>query len=382
MDESDFGEVITATRDFITREVIPREAEIEETDDVPAVLREQAAAMGLFGYALPVQHGGLGLSARQDVELALELGRTTPAFRSIFGTNNGIAGQVIVNFGTHEQKQRYLPALASGERLASFALTEDGAGSDPSALATTARRDGEGYVLNGHKRFITNARRADWLVVFARTGHEASGTRGISAFVVDATAAGVTIGAHDEKMGQRGTTTSDVILDDVRVDASALVGEVEGEGFAAAMRSLAKGRLHISAICVGMASRLLEESVAHAATGTQGGRPIAEFQLVQAMLAESQTDLYAGRSMVLDAANRYDDGSDRRLAPSCAKLFCSEMVGRVADRAVQIHGGSGYIRGVAAERFFRDARLFRIYEGTSEVQKLIIAKRLLAGARA
>jgi acyl-CoA dehydrogenase len=182
-------------------------------------------------------------------------------------------------------------------------------------------------------------------------------------------------------MGQRGTTTSDVILDDVRVDASALVGEVEGEGFTAAMRSLAKGRLHISAICVGMATRLLEESVAHAATTTQGGRPIAEFQLVQAMLAESQTDVYAGRSMVLDAADRYDVGSDRRLAPSCAKLFCSEMVGRVADRAVQIHGGSGYMRGVAAERFFRDARLFRIYEGTSEVQKLIIAKRLLAGAR-
>jgi acyl-CoA dehydrogenase len=193
---------------------------------------------------------------------------------------------------------------------------------------------------------------------------------------------GVTVGPKDEKMGQRGSTTSEVFFEDVSVPATDLVGGVEGEGFAAAMRSLAKGRLHIAALCVGMAKRLLEESVSYAMLREQGGHPIAEFQQIQAMLADSQTELYADRAMVLDAARSFDDETDRRLAPSCAKLYCSEMVGRVADRAVQIHGGMGYMRTAAVERFYRDARLFRIYEGTSEVQKVVIAKQLLKGNRA
>ncbi|KAA9150212.1 acyl-CoA dehydrogenase [Amycolatopsis acidicola] len=374
MEDSEFQAVLSAVRTFVRKEVVPAEDVIEQTDDIPAELKQKAAGMGLFGYALPEEYGGMGFTASEDVRLAMELGYTAPAFRSMFGTNNGIAGQVLVNFGTDEQKQRFLPKLASGEMVASFALTEPEAGSDPSGLRTRAVREGDHYVLNGQKRFITNAVRADILMVFARTSDEA-----ISVFVVDAHTDGVTIGPKDEKMGQRGSTTSEVFFTDAKVPAENLVGGVEGEGFAAAMRSLSKGRLHIAALCVGLADRLLEESVNHAANTRQGGTPIAEFQLVQAMLAESQTEIYAARAMVLEAARRFDDGSDRRMGPSCAKLFSSEMVGRVADRAVQIHGGMGYMREVPVERFYRDARLYRIYEGTSEIQKLVIAKQLLKG---
>jgi acyl-CoA dehydrogenase len=379
-----FHAVLAAVRTFVRKEVVPAEDVIERTDEIPDVIRAKAADMGLFGYALPEEHGGLGFTMIEDVQLAMELGYTAPAFRSMLGTNNGIAGQVLVNFGTDEQKRRHLPALAAGDKIASFALTESEAGSDPSGLRTRAVRAEGGYRLTGQKRFITNADRADLFMVFARTNADAdtdtAGTKGISVFVVESGAEGLTVGPKDEKMGQRGAHTAEVFLDDVFVPESALIGGVEGEGFTAAMRSLARGRLHIAAICVGLAQRLVEESVTHAAATRQGGRPIAEFQQVQAMLADSQTELMAGRAMVLDAARAYDDGSDRRMAPSCAKLFCSEMVGRVADRAVQIHGGLGYMRSVPVERFYRDARLFRLYEGTSEVQKVIIAKQLLKGA--
>ncbi|MEU8140346.1 acyl-CoA dehydrogenase family protein [Nonomuraea sp. NPDC048901] len=380
MDIEAFQEVLAAVRTFVRKEVVPAEDVIEQTDEIPEAIRAKAADMGLFGYALPEEHGGLGFTMIEDVQLAMELGHTAPAFRSMLGTNNGIAGQVLVNFGTDEQKRRHLPALAAGDQIAAFALTEPEAGSDPSGLRTRAVRAEGGYRLTGQKRFITNADRADLFMVFARTNADTEGTKAISVFVVESGAEGLTVGPKDEKMGQRGAHTAEVFLDDVFVPDSALIGGVEGEGFAAAMRSLARGRLHIAAICVGLAQRLVEESVTHAAATRQGGRPIAEFQQVQAMLADSQTELMAGRAMVLDAARAYDDGSDRRMAPSCAKLFCSEMVGRVADRAVQIHGGLGYMRSVPVERFYRDARLFRLYEGTSEVQKVIIAKQLLKGA--
>ena len=380
MDDVEFRAIRDAVREFVTKEVRPAEDVIEATDEIPEHLRKQAAEMGLFGYALPVEYGGFGLNASEDVQLALEFGRTTPSFRSLFGTNNGIAGQVLVNAGTDAQRARYLPRLASGELVASFALTEAEAGSDPSGLRTTARRDGDSYVLNGQKRWITNAARSNVLMVFARTGEPGSGTKGISVFVVDTDAEGVTVGPKDVKMGQRGTTTSEVFFDDVRVPAANLVGEQEGVGFTAAMKSLAKGRLHIAAICVGMADRLVEESVRFAAVAKQGGEPVGRFQLVQAMLADSHTEAYAGRAMVLDAALKWDDGTDRRVAPSAVKLFCSEMVGRVADRAVQVHGGMGYMNSVPVERFYRDARLFRIYEGTSEVQRGIIGRALLKDA--
>ncbi|WP_433496416.1 acyl-CoA dehydrogenase family protein [Sphaerimonospora sp. CA-214678] len=378
MDGGDFASVLETVRRFVREVVVPAEDVIEETDEIPEEIRRGAAEMGLFGYALPEEYGGLGCDALQDALLAMEAGYTTPAFRSMFGTNNGIAGQVLVNFGTERQKREFLPRMAAGECVAAFALTEPEAGSDPSGLRTGAVADGGHYVINGQKRFITNAGRSDILLVFARTG--GPGADGISVFVVDTDTPGVTVGPPDRKMGQRGSTTSEIFFRDVRVPASRLVGEVESEGFGAAMRSLAKGRLHIAACCVGMAQRLVDESVSYAASARQGGTVIGEFQQVQALIAESQTDLLAGRALVLETARAYDSGADRRLAPSSAKLFCSEMVGRVADRAVQIHGGSGYIHGVAVERFYRDARLYRLYEGTSEIQKVIIARRLLSTA--
>jgi len=376
MEDAEFQEVLRTVRSYVRDVVVPAEDVIEETDEIPEAIRRGAADMGLFGYALPEEYGGLGLSTAQDARLAIELGYTTPAFRSMFGTNNGIAGQVLVNFGTEEQKKRFLPRMATGECVASFALTEPDAGSDPSGLRTRAVRDGDTYVIDGHKRFITNANWSTILIVFARTG--GPGADGISVFVVDTDTPGVRIGPRDRKMGQRGSTTAEIHFDGVRVPADRLIGGVESAGYAAAMRSLARGRVHIAACCVGMAQRLVDESVRYAAAAKQNTTTIGEFQLVQGLLAESATDLYAGRSLVLDAARAYDDGSDRRIGPSAAKLFCSEMLGRVADRAVQVHGGTGYMHGVPVERLYRDARLYRIYEGTSEIQKVIIAKRLLA----
>ncbi len=377
MDQQDFAPILSAVHDFVRNEVVPREDDISENDHIPDDLRDKTAKMGLFGYALPVEYGGLGVTMIEDVQLAQEFGYTTPAFRSLFGTNNGIAGQVLVNYGTPEQKEKYLTRLASGEVIASFALTEPEAGSDPSGMRTTARRTADGYVINGNKRYITNAALADLFIVFARAP-ESKGTKGISVFAVDASTPGITVGPHDPKMGQQGAWTSEVFFDDVKVPLESLIGGEEERGFHAAMRSLARGRLHIAALCVGMAQRILEESVRYAAQATQGGQTLGSFQLVQAMLAEQQTDVFAGRSTVMAAAELYDSEKDRALAPSCAKLFCSEMVDRVADRGVQVHGGMGYMRTVPVERFYRDARLFRIYEGTSEIQKIIIAKRLLS----
>jgi acyl-CoA dehydrogenase len=315
----------------------------------------------------------------EDVELAFEFGYTTPAFRSLFGTNNGIAGQVIAKFGTEEQKQTYLPRMAAGELIGSFALTEAEAGSDPAGLRTTARRDGDDWVIDGSKRYITNAPLADLFVVFARSRPGERGGRGISSFVVETSTPGVTVGPKDLKMGQSGAWTAEVFFDDVRVGASALVGE-EGRGYAKALTVLSRGRLHIAALCVGMAQRVLDESVAYAATAKQGGAPIGRFQLVQGMLADMHAELLAGRSMVRDVAARYDTGEDTSVGPSSAKLFCTEMVGRAVDRAVQVHGGMGYLRTTPVERFYRDARLFRLYEGTSEVQRVIIGGALLREA--
>jgi acyl-CoA dehydrogenase len=376
MDAAEFTDILTAVRQFVRTQVMPREDEIEESDAIPDDIRRAARDMGLFGYTLPAEYGGLGLTLSEDVQLAFEFGYTTPAFRSMFGTNNGIAGQVLVSSGTDEQKLRWLPRLAEGA-VASFALTEAEAGSDPSGLTTSAVRDGDHYVISGAKRFITNAPMADLFVLFARTDPQARGTRGISVFLVEADRDGVRVGPKDRKTGQAGAWTAEVYFDQVRVPVSGLVGGQEGAGFGEAMKSLVRGRVHIAAVCVGMAERLLAESVAHARSSRQGGQPIGEFQLVQAMLADIQTGAYAGRAMVTEAARNYDSGADRRIGPSAAKLFCSEMVGRAADLAVQIHGGLGYMRGVPVERMYRDARLFRIYEGTSEIQRLIIGRALL-----
>lgn len=379
--DEDFGEILAQTRHFVRTAVMPREQEILTDDRVPDDLRDQAKKMGLFGYAIPQRWGGLGLNLVQDVELAMELGYTSLALRSMFGTNNGIAGQVLVGFGTDAQRTRWLEPMATGDVVASFALTEPGAGSNPAGLRTKAVAEHTDWVISGQKRFITNAPVADLFVVFARTRPADDRGPGIAVFLVPADAPGVEVGAKDAKMGQEGAWTADVNFTDVRVGGDALIGGSEDIGYRAAMTSLARGRVHIAALAVGAAQRALDESVAYAATATQGGAPVGSFQLVQAMLADQQTGVLAGRALVREAARAWVTGADRRIAPSSAKLFCTEMAGKVADLAVQIHGGSGYMHGVPVERIYRDVRLLRLYEGTSEIQRLIIGANLIKAAQ-
>ena len=385
VDEHDFRDVLSATREFVRAVVMPREVEIMTADRIPDDVRAQARELGLFGYFIPQEWGGLGLNVVQDVEMAMEFGYTTLALRSMFGTNNGIAGQVLVGFGTDEQKGTWLERIASGEVVASFALTEPGAGSNPAGLRTKAVRDesgdGAGWRISGRKQYITTAPTADLFVVFARTRPADADGPGIAVFLIPADAAGVEVGAKDAKMGQEGAWTADVVFDEVHVGRDALIGGAEDVGYRAAMTSLARGRIHIAALSVGTAQRALDESVAYAATATQGGTPIGGFQLVQAMLADMQTGVMAGRALVREAARQWVTDEDRRIAPSTAKLFCTEMVGRVADLAVQVHGGAGYMRDVPVERIYRDVRLLRLYEGTSEIQRLIIGGGLIKAAQ-
>ena len=368
---------------FVRERLIPNEALVEDTDAIPEPIVAEMKSLGLFGLSIPAEYGGIGLTMEEEVAVAFELGRTSPAFRSLFGTNNGIGSQGIILDGTPEQKARYLPRLAAGELIGSFALTEPGSGSDAASLSTSARctADGASYVLNGTKRFITNASEAGIFTVMARTDPADRSARGISAFIVERDTPGLTVGKPDRKMGHRGAHTCDVVFENCRVPATQLIGRKEGVGFTTAMRVLDKGRLHIGAVCVGAGERMLDDTLRYALERKQFGQPIAEFQLVQAMLADSRTEIYAARSMVLDAARRRDDGHDVGTEAACVKLFASEMCGRVADRCVQIHGGAGYVRDYAIERFYRDVRLFRLYEGTSQIQQLVIARNMIRDAR-
>ena len=375
-------QLVGAVRRFVRERLVPQERAVAEADSIPEGIVEEMRGLGLFGLSTPPEYGGLGLGLVDEMHIAFELGQTSPAFRSLFGTNIGIGSLGILIDGTEAQKRSYLPRLASGEIIGSFCLTEPESGSDAASLTTSARREGESYLLNGTKRFITNAPRAGLFTVMARTQPAEAGTAGISAFLVEAGTAGITVGPAYRKMGQQGTQVADVVFTDCRVPATALLGGVEGRGFKTAMKVLDRGRLHISAVCVGAAERLIADSLRYALERRQFGKPIGEFQLIQAMLADSKTEAYAARCMVLDAASRADQGESIATLAACCKLFASEMVGRVADRAVQIHGGAGYVADYAVERFYRDVRLFRIYEGTSQIQQIIIARSMLREAAA
>ncbi|MCG6656963.1 acyl-CoA dehydrogenase [Halomonas campisalis] len=365
---------------FVRERLIPNEARLAEDDAVPPELLAEMKEMGLFGLSIPEEYGGLGLTMEEEALVAMEIGKTSPAFRSVFGTNNGIGAQGILIDGTPEQKERYVPPLATGEILSSFCLTEPDVGSDAASLRTTAVRDGDHYILNGTKRYITNGPEADLFTVMARTDPDNKGAGGISAFIVEGDTPGLERGPADNKMGQKGAHTCDIIFNDCRVPAENIIGGREGQGFKTAMKVLDRGRLHISAVCVGVADRLVAESLSYAMERQQFGVPLSGHQLIQAMLADSKTEAYAGRTMVLDAARRKDAGEDVSTLASCAKLFCAEMVGRVADRAVQVHGGAGYMAEYAVERFYRDVRLFRIYEGTTQIQQLVIARNMVREA--
>jgi acyl-CoA dehydrogenase len=379
-DQETLNLLLDAISRFVRERLVPAESEVAETDEIPADIVAEMRELGLFGLSIPEEYGGLGLTMEEEVRVAFEVGKTSPCFRSLFGTNVGIGSQGLIIDGTEEQKQRYLPKLASGEFIASFALTEAGSGSDAASLRTRARLDGDHYIIDGAKRFITNAPEAGIYTVMARTNPDVKGAGGISAFIVERGTPGVSLGKIDKKMGQKGAHTCDVIFENCRVPARNLIGGVEGVGFKTAMKVLDKGRLHIAAICVGAAERMLDDALRYALERQQFGKPIGEFQLVQAMLADSKAEIYAARSMVLDAARRRDNKEDVSTEASCCKLFASEMCGRVADRAVQIHGGAGYVSEYAIERFYRDVRLFRIYEGTTQIQQLVIARNMVRDA--
>jgi acyl-CoA dehydrogenase len=376
--------LLDAVNRFVREALVPAEAEVAETDEIPERIVRGMKDLGLFGLTVPEAYGGLGLTMEEEVLVMLAMGQTSPAFRSLFGTTVGIGSQGILLDGTEAQKAAYLPRLATGELIASFALTEPEAGSDAASLRTTAIRgtdaQGDHYIVNGSKRFITNAPQAGLFTLMARTNPADKGAGGVSAFIVEANTPGITIGPRDRKMGQRGAHTADVIFENCRVPAGQIIGGREGQGFKTAMKVLEKGRIHIAAICVGVAERMQRDALNYAVQRRQFGQPIAEFQLVQAMLADSQAEIYAARSMVIDAARKRDDGQDVATEASCCKLFASEMCGRVADRAVQIFGGSGYVADHGIERFYRDVRLFRLYEGTTQIQQIVIARNLIREA--
>ncbi|CCG95565.1 MAG TPA: acyl-CoA dehydrogenase [Marinobacter hydrocarbonoclasticus] len=380
LDQETLNQFVDSVRRYVRDRLVPLEMQVAEEDRIPDDVIDELKELGLFGLSIPEEFGGLGLNMAEEAAIIQEMGYTSPVFRSMFGTNVGIGSQGIIIDGTAEQKARYLPKLATGELIGSFALTEADAGSDAGSVMTSARREGDDYIINGAKRYITNAPRAGVFTVMARTGRKEDGGRGVSAFLVDADLPGISLGKPDKKMGQKGAHTCDVMFDNVRVPASALIGGVEGQGFKTAMKVLDRGRLHISALSVGTAKRLIDESLAYSSQRKQFGTEIANFQLVQAMLADSQTEYYAGKCMVEETARSYDAGQPVSMNAASCKLFCTEMVGRVADRAVQIHGGAGYISEYCVERFYRDVRLFRLYEGTSQIQQLVIAKQMLRNA--
>lgn len=371
LDTETFDALIDMVRRFVSERLRPNEATVAENDAIPADLVAEMRAMGLFGLSIDPEYGGLGLSMLEEVQVAIELGKTSPAMRSSFGTNVGIGSQGLVMAGTPEQKAQWLSRIASGEIITSFALTEPDIGSDSANVKTRAVRDGNQWRLSGTKRYITNADKASLFTVMARTGGE--GAHGVSAFLVPSDAPGITIGAPEKKMGQHGAHVCDVTFDGTPVSSENMLG-AEGDGFKVAMRVLDRGRLHISAVCIGAAERLIADSVAYALDRVQGGKPIAQHQLIQGMIADMKTECLAAKALVLQTAMAKDAGEDVVMEAAAAKYFASEMVGRVADKAVQIFGGAGYIADYGIERFYRDVRLFRIYEGTSQIQQIIIAR--------
>jgi acyl-CoA dehydrogenase len=376
-DQETINALLDTVSRFVRERLVPNEQSVAETDEIPEDIVRDMKEMGLFGLTVPENYGGLGLTMEEESLVMFEMGKTSPAFRSLFGTTVGIGSQGILMDGTDAQKERYLPRLATGEIIASFALTEPEAGSDAASLRTTAVREGDHYIVNGTKRFITNAPHAGIFTLMARTNLEDKGAGGVSAFIVEAGTPGITIGKPDKKMGHRGAHTADVIFENCRIPADSIIGGVEGKGFKTAMKVLEKGRIHIAAIAVGVAERMLDDALRYAVERRQFGQRIADFQLIQALLADSKAELYAAKCMVIDAAQRRDRGENVATEASCCKMFATEMCGRVADRAVQIFGGAGYMSEYAIERFYRDVRLFRIYEGSTQIQQIVIARNMI-----
>ncbi|MGB7420163.1 MAG: acyl-CoA dehydrogenase family protein [Erythrobacter sp.] len=379
MDDDTFDQFAEQLERYVAERLIPAEPQMIEADAVPPEIVDEMREMGLFGISVPQDYGGAGLNMSQYARVVNIMSRAAPAFRSIFSINVGMFASALRNGATEAQRAEWYPKLVEG-KIACFGLTEPGSGSDSAAMQTTATPDpdGNGWILNGTKRYITNAPHADVALIMARTEKDALPKNAhVSAFLVPMDTPGVTVGSPDRKMGQAGSHIADIMLDDVRVPGDALLGEETGHGFRFAMQSLDNGRISVGAAATGYARRALDSAIRYATERKAFGEPIARFQLIQAMLADSETEIYAAECMMRDVTERADRGENILVKAAAFKVFASEMCGRVVDRVVQVYGGAGYLAEYDAERFFRDARIYRIYEGTTQILQLQIAKHML-----
>jgi acyl-CoA dehydrogenase len=377
VDDETFQDLLTVLRRFVRERLVPLEDEVEENDAVPDAIIAEMKEMGLFGLSIPAEYGGLDLNVVQETEISLLFGETSSAFRLVFMPNVGLGSRAIAISGTPAQQQKYLPGLASGDLRACFCLTEPEAGSDAVRLKTTARKVDGGYILNGAKRFISNAPRANIFMVMARTGDASLGADAVSAFIVERGTQGLSIGRAEKKLGQRGAPIADVIFEDLFIPAENLIGDREGVGFRTAMTVIDSARISVAASAVGMARRMIDEAARYALERKQFGKAISEFQLVQALLADSETEYLASHAMTLRAAATLNQGGDARNLAAAAKLFSTEALSRIADRTLQVLGGAGYTKDYCIERFYRDSRALRIYDGTSQILQVAIARRML-----
>ncbi len=377
MDADVFDQFIEQLGRYVRERLIPAERAIIESDGIPADILDEMREMGLFGLTMPEEYGGAGMNVSQYVRTIHALSYAMPAFRSIISINIGMFCSGLKNGGTEAQKAEWLPRVAGGE-IACFGLTEPGSGSDSAGLQTTAVRTDAGWVLNGTKRYITNAPYAKVALIMARTSKENLPKNAhVSAFIVPMDAPGVSVGKSDRKMGQSGSHIADIVMEDVRLPDDALLGGELGKGFAYAMMSLDNGRMSVGAAATAYARRALDSAVRYATERKAFGEPIANFQLIQQMLADSEIEIYAAETMMADVTRRADAGENVLRKAAAFKVFASEMCGRVVDRCVQVYGGAGYLAEYDAERFFRDARIYRIYEGTTQILQLQIAKHML-----
>lgn len=375
-DESTLNVIVGTVAQFVKERLIPIELEVSENDHIPTEIKASICDLGLFGLTIPEEYGGLDLTIEEEILVNMELCYTSPVFRSLISSNVGPGARVIVNDGTNAQKENYLPLIATGEKILAYALNEHGIGSDPGNMKATACRDGDHYVINGNKSFVTNAPEAGLVLVFAKTGPEKSGTSGISTFIVETGTPGMYIKASELKMGNWGSHVSDVIFTDCRVPVSALIGGQEGVGFETAMACRDRSSINIASAAVAASNRIIDDTIRYAMERKQFGQTIAEFQMIQSLLAYSKTESYAAMCMTLDAARKFDEGNDTTMVAASCKYFAAEMVSTVVDRAVQVYGGYGYIRESSVERFYRDVRLFRLCDGTSQTQKQLVVQSM------
>lgn len=377
MDPEVFEQFIEQLQRYVRERLIPAEQTVIANDAIPAEIVQEMRDMGLFGLTNAEEFGGAGMNTNQYARTVKALAYAMPAFRSIIAMNIGMFSSALKNGGTDAQRAQWLPRVCAGD-VTAFGLTEPGSGSDSAGMQTTAVKTGSGWVLNGTKRYITNAPHAKVALIMARTSKETLPKNAhVSAFIVPMDTPGISVGKADKKMGQSGSAIADIIMEDVQLPDDALLGLELGRGFVTAMQSLDNGRISVGAAATGYARRALDSAIRYASERKAFGEPIANFQLIQQMLADCEIEIYAAECMLEDVSRRVDSGESVLRKAAAFKVFASEMCGRVVDRVVQVYGGAGYLAEYDAERFFRDARIYRIYEGTTQILQLQIAKHML-----